>query len=193
MTTQRTYAAAALAGFVVARHRAPSAKTDLICEGSLLTPLQTPVQKRRYQRRVDLIEPFRAHAAVALDAWIEHHPYPELDIEILCQVACWWYQACHAQMKPLEVVRYVARRTRAGGRGTNGDLYCSFCGVILAQRIHGERFGTISAIRLRQLARVSGHAIECALLHLAHAKVPSTPNVRKLPDEAQPVNAEELP
>lgn len=174
--------------YVIRWHSNPAGPTEQQgerCSGTLLAPLPTPDQRRRESQRIALIEPFRAHAAVALDARLEYRPYSEHEVDILLDVACWWYSCCFTQVKPSAIVRYVARRGTYGARSARGDVYCMFCGDLLVSNIAGRRsFGVHppSVERLQEIGRVSGHAVECALKHLAFALVPVSPDVRKLPE-----------
>lgn len=139
------------------------------------------VARYRANRRRKLIEPFRVHAAVALDAIIEGRPYP--DASILVRVALVDYKTHYPDQihTVVAALRFVsAASTKAPVRV--GDCYCTFCGVLCVRRVK-KSWGENEVDRMRRMAANHEHPIVCALKHLAFSLVPAKPDVRRLPDE----------
>lgn len=145
-----------------------------------MKPIPTPEQAKREQWRLALVEPFRVHASVALDAWVERKPYPDTDI--LCEVALREYTLRRPEASEVDILRYVSHRTVTKARAGTGDCYCVFCGVLVFRNVSGMRYG-MERENLRRLARSDRHPVECALKHLAFGLQPAAPTVRRLPDE----------
>ncbi len=164
---------------VVLRHDHPSLPPPAGCPGIGMKPGLTARQSKKTAGRLALVEPFRIHAAVALDAWIEGKPYP--DVDVLCEVALREYSLRRPEASEVEILRYVPRRNRNGTSGASGDCYCVFCGVLVFRGVSGMRYG-MQRENLRKLSRCDRHPVECALMHLAFGLQPASPLVRKLPD-----------
>lgn len=170
--------------YVMRMHPDPKAHTwsdaPFGCRGEGNKPLPTTEQSKRDSWKMALVEPFRNHAAVALDAWVERKPYADTDI--LCEVALREYSLRRPESSEVEILRYVAHLTRAKTRGATGDCYCVFCGVLVFRNVSGMRYG-MERSNLRRLARSNPHPVECALKHLAFGLMPAPPTARRLPDE----------
>lgn len=138
--------------------------------------------RARHAKRIALVEPFRLHAAVALDAAIAGIDYPDTDI--LLRVSLHDYVAHYPEESRavLAAVRWVARRNVGGTLTRTGDCYCLFCGVLVLQRLRIQ-YEDKQTLSLRRVARASNHVVECALRHLAFGLKPTDPKVRRLPDE----------
>lgn len=160
------------------------------CSGVGKQPLPTKEQTKKDTWRLALVEPFRNHASVALDAWVERKPYPDTDV--LCEVALREYSLRRPEATEVEILRYVSHRTKANTRGATGDCYCVFCGVLVFRNVSGMRYG-MERMNLRRLARSDRHPVECALKHLAFGLMPAAPTVRRLPDEYLNEAAEDAP
>lgn len=146
------------------------------CTGSGKRPLLTKEQLKRAAGRVGACDPFRIHAAVALDAWIERKKYPKFDIDILCAVACREYAWRHNM--PWQHVGTVHAVARFASRESKRfDLYCQFCGQLLVLNVKAPNETAA------KFSHPDRHPTECALKHLAFALEPAAPNVRRLPDE----------
>ncbi|MBA2720766.1 MAG: hypothetical protein H0U52_16225 [Chloroflexi bacterium] len=152
------------------------------CVGQYTRAVSDPALDRQRARRAAkrraghdrLIEPFRAEAAVALDARLEGRAYPDTDV--LVRVALYDYRARTDSPRTIDAaVRYVARKNHSGGRSNYGDLYCTFCGVLLVSHVPGRRFG--------MGPWTHPHAVTCALMHLSYRLQPAASDVRRLPDE----------
>lgn len=137
---------------------------------------------RRYRanRKRKLIDPFRIHAAVALDALIERREYPDLDI--LIAVAAYDYQAKspHAGPTTLGVVRFVARKSERGKATRMGDAFCVWCGTLVMQNVR-MNYAQPDMVRAAIRIAKSGHVAQCSLEHVAFDRTPVAPNVRRLP------------
>lgn len=175
--------------FVIGTHRIGDAPAGADwCPGNSMLPAADPKldrqRARRASKRTALIEPFRAHAAVALDAELERKPYPRRDVAILLCVAIKHFEV-HQPFTPHQgsPARYIAIKNSIGRGSRYGDVYCLFCGVLLMQRVRGERFGLIRSEALAQIAANNRHTVECALKHLAFNLPPVDPHTRRLPDE----------
>lgn len=135
---------------------------------------------RSTKRRLVLVEPFRAHAGVAMDAMLEDRVYPPLDIDVLIRVALYEYGI--RRQPEHRAVRFVARHDRSVRKRTlrivYGDFYCLFCGELLKLNVRIEDTGALD-----RFAANSWHATACALKHLAFGLHPAHPAVRRLPDE----------
>jgi hypothetical protein len=162
------------------------------CRGANQPAMLTDEQKlkemkaRRTLER--LLSPFRTHAAVALDAWIEQRGYPESDMDVLCRAACYHYQFHYPGSRIVRTVRFEPRINVSGIAMNSGDIYCAFCGVLLIRQVgvRVDRYERSSYIRAA--SKTNRHAVECALKHLAFSLKPEPPHVRRLPDEyTQPV------
>lgn len=167
---------------VVYRHTHPTRGQPFGCKGAGMRPALTFEQHKRTIGRLALVEPFRPYAAVALDAWTERRPYPQADVEVLCEVAVREYSLRRPEASEIDVLRYVARQRRDRSRGNTGDCYCVFCGVLVVRGVSGMTFG-MQRENLRKLRWIDRHPVECALKHLAFALQPASPLVRRLPDE----------
>ncbi len=163
--------------YVVREHYLPS---FLACLGGGKAPLPTDNQLTRQRRVLKLIEPFRAHAAVALDAWIEHRRYPDIDIDILIRVAVKTYKVRHPTAAADDAL-YLAQR--GGSFGRSYDVYCTFCGLIVMQSMRAAS-SSLARLKMQDLTHI-GHPVECGLMFLAHGLHGSAPTSRRLPDEFQ--------
>jgi len=174
------------------------------CDGAWMPPAPDPeldkARARRDSKRRTLHEqlttPFREHARIALDAFIDQRPYPALERSILLRVAVHDLNEHHRDHAgvgtAVAVLRYVARRNKSGILMKSGDLYCSFCGELRRRDVKADHYGRMFPSKLIALANTDGHTIECALQHLAFDLAPAAPTVRKLPPEYLEDRAVEL-
>lgn len=157
------------------------------CVGWMMTPAHDPrLEKERTRRRAKrfaLVEPFRHHAMVAHDAYVDGRRFPDADRDVLVRVAVFEYTFHFPDATTVAAVRFVRAKSNQGLPLRTGDFYCSFCGELVVRTVKADHWGRMEPGRVIAAARRSHHATRCALEHLAHARVPSPPNTRRLPAE----------
>lgn len=163
--------------------------TSGACRGSGERPQRTDEQRAkdaagRARRKLRLVAPFRATAAVVLDALLvgqKHRGDFDRDIEILLEVALHEYRAKRPGSRPGDYIRWMQRRAN-GEKGwftRTGDCYCLWCGVLLAQNVKGWN----AHESCLEDVRIGPHVMRCALKHVAFDLMPVEPGTKKLPIE----------
>jgi hypothetical protein len=153
------------------------------CEGIYMRPAADAQLDRQRARaakpRTQLVDPFRGHAGVALDAMLENRDYPREDIAILIEVAV---RSRSLYVDDRTTTISILRFRCAPNRRMRGDLYCSFCGALCVRDVK-KGFAEQWSAFLKRHALRNHHAIVCALKHLTFGIPPADPDLRKLPEE----------
>lgn len=165
------------------------------CAGSLhwseerRTKARSQNGKRRKIKTAGLVARFREAAAVALDAAIEGRTDATIAIDtaILLRVSLYDYRARHHGKgggQARSIVEYRSRTNRDGSTASRGDLYCRFCGLLLAQNVRESMVMPWLTETLFTPGEAA-HVIPCALKHLAFNLAPVPPGTALLPESAR--------
>lgn len=115
-------------------------------------------------------------ASVAYDIWMEGR---EIDVEEFVKLALVEYKRLFSSSWQLQAKVHTYRTARTSGgdwRSHKMDVYCSFCGGLLAPRIS-------TAANPEAFPKVKTHPVGCALLCLAGRREFMPPTHRGLIDE----------
>jgi hypothetical protein len=165
---------------------APMSPLD-VCDGSGQWSVERRTKsreqdgRRRKIRRRALLAPFRAHAAVALDAALERRKVLTREVAILLHVAMYDYRSRIAGEREGRsgatlIFTPVPRKLGAFGRWLRVDVYCRFCGELVMLNV-----AALSDPRRHLEAEpVRDHCTPCALKHLAFDLQPAPPGTRRL-------------